>query len=137
MTEDRGQRTEDRVCFNPRPRVGGDIMSMLQQVIFVVSIHAPAWGATGTPDFGPAPNQVSIHAPAWGATYFTDGTAGLLTFQSTPPRGGRLTSSCPRVEALEFQSTPPRGGRQPEAVRLTPLDRVSIHAPAWGATVNP
>ena len=35
--------------FNPRPRVGGDLDILLDQVksrLLAVSIHAPAWGAT-------------------------------------------------------------------------------------------
>ncbi len=76
-------------CFNPRPRVGGDLdtgSALHDQVS--VSIHAPAWGATH--DIGPScltieqfqstpprggrhqhcvsTSNVSIHAPAWGAT---------------------------------------------------------------------
>ena len=36
-----------------------------------------------------------------------------------------------------FQSTPPRGGRQPPTGIVGLLGRdVSIHAPAWGATIN-
>ena len=39
-----------------------------REMIFDVSIHAPAWGATRAA-LPPYPNQgVSIHAPAWGAT---------------------------------------------------------------------
>jgi len=34
----------------------------------VVSIHAPAWGATGSDGQSPLTWSVSIHAPAWGAT---------------------------------------------------------------------
>jgi len=33
-----------------------------------VSIHAPAWGATGGLRLGVGCALVSIHAPAWGAT---------------------------------------------------------------------
>ena len=33
-----------------------------------VSIHAPAWGATGCGRHQPHSRRVSIHAPAWGAT---------------------------------------------------------------------
>ena len=34
----------------------------------VVSIHAPAWGATNTDTSLELATNVSIHAPAWGAT---------------------------------------------------------------------
>ena len=55
--------------FNPRTRVGCDCYpGSLSMYIFDVSIHAPAWGATGIDMFGQLVHQVSIHAPAWGAT---------------------------------------------------------------------
>ena len=78
--------------FNPRTRVGCDGASVACVLIvtwfqsthprgvrlrllrllpdsLVVSIHAPAWGASpdGIAQLGQAP--VSIHAPAWGATF--------------------------------------------------------------------
>ena len=37
----------------------------------------------------------------------------------------------------EFQSTPPRGGRLTRCVAVLGLSHVSIHAPAWGATPDP
>ena len=33
-------------CFNPRSRMGSDAVDVTSCVITVVSIHAPAWGAT-------------------------------------------------------------------------------------------
>ena len=77
-------------CFNPRPRMGGDHHWQMVVLAQHVSIHAPAWGATNTPKYN----------------------VGQLTFQSTPPHGGR--------------PGPPKPHRQESAV--------SIHAPAWGAT---
>ena len=38
-------------------------------LLWQVSIHAPAWGATIYQDFFRRPEWVSIHAPAWGATH--------------------------------------------------------------------
>jgi len=78
-------------CFNPRPRMGGDLWRNLLEdrqtlfqstpphggrqergaaLIFVeqVSIHAPAWGATEALWRMGLTGMVSIHAPAWGAT---------------------------------------------------------------------
>ena len=57
--------------------------------------------------------MVSIHAPARGATLGTRGSLAQYSFQSTPPRGGRLSY-------LEYQ---------------THFFGVSIHAPARGATL--
>ena len=81
---------------------------------FVVSIHAPAWGATIVPVISGHTRYVSIHAPAWGAT----GTWPFgLTFDG-------------------FQSTPPHGGRQATPNEAELHLTVSIHAPAWGATIT-
>ena len=54
-----------------------------------VSIHAPAWGATGTCTVQPEANVVSIHAPAWGATTKMDLSMLYSLFQSTRPHGAR------------------------------------------------
>ena len=218
-----------RRCFNPRTRVGCDVIhSRVMSSATVVSIHAPAWGATGLR--GPAPDSgagfnprtrvgcdhdahgaelgilefqsthprgvrlgyfndlrhlrcVSIHAPAWGATTearvweddrhvfqsthprgvrllqilasckmwdsFNPRTrvgcdASSSTnflhgeeFQSTHPRGVRPSSSANLLQGVEFQSTHPRGVRQCPRSRVQGCQTVSIHAPAWGATVYP
>ena len=78
-------------CFNPRTRVGCDPrrgvgqraacrfqsthprgvrLDRLRQLghTVMVSIHAPAWGATHLRCRVAAQGRVSIHAPAWGAT---------------------------------------------------------------------
>ena len=77
--------------FNPRARMGRDLLHRNSATETVVSIHAPAWGATGqfcgeqqqNTRFNPRARMgrdieaiatiidrrnVSIHAPAWGAT---------------------------------------------------------------------
>ena len=86
----RRHHNRHRASFNPRARVGRDITVSPSQLAAMVSIHAPAWGATNlcgcsyslatfqsTRPRGARqsviakPNQthkVSIHAPAWGAT---------------------------------------------------------------------
>ncbi|MHB9293880.1 hypothetical protein Holit_02999 [Hollandina sp. SP2] len=102
-----------------------------------VSIHAPAWGATHIALDGQAKiMQVSIHAPAWGATlrYFAPPVDGI-EFQSTHPRGVRLGTPLPRNwQKSWFQSTHPRGVRPPDSPVSIQSWKVSIHAPAWGAT---
>ena len=77
-------------------------------------------------------------------------------FQSTHPRGvrprpalrpGAMSCFNPRTRvgcddgtaweigfAYAFQSTHPRGVRRNNGVQHRPVHRVSIHAPAWGAT---
>ena len=48
LSDARLHRHGMKLCFNPRPRVGGDaVASSVQRVQELVSIHAPAWGATG------------------------------------------------------------------------------------------
>ena len=100
----------------------------------VVSIHAPAWGATSEEGGSFAETLVSIHAPAWGATivcrslpdHFQSfnprtrvGCDLLLIlilslpsrFQSTHPRGVRLKVFGKEIFVFKFQSTHPRGVR--------------------------
>ena len=87
-----GRTARRRQSFNPRPRVGGDLLGRTPLTAFSqVSIRAPAWGATREemrqkeqngcfnprprvggdtvwkPNDSP-PHGVSIRAPAWGAT---------------------------------------------------------------------
>ena len=56
------------ICFNPRARVGRDLKIQIKKRKWLVSIHAPAWGATRGGLKGNPGQVVSIHAPAWGAT---------------------------------------------------------------------
>ena len=103
--------------------------------------------------------SVSIHAPAWGATSPSEFFPHLLDmFQSTHPRGVRRDGGyVPVMSTDAFQSTHPRGVRRRTArpqnwsspcfnprtrvgcdaapdQRQAAEGRVSIHAPAWGAT---
>ncbi len=100
------------ICFNPRPRMGGDVKSV-------------GWVGDG--------EGVSIHAPAWGATERESERLRQELFQSTPPHGGRHLKGIFKYVAMVFQSTPPHGGRRQVVTRMHP-GMVSIHAPAWGAT---
>ena len=101
-----------------------------------VSIHAPAWGATRSLRLTACAPRVSIHAPAWGAT--TDSVAHWsygVGFQSTRPRGARLIEVHDAEAYTVFQSTRPRGARPIHIMCYGTIFSVSIHAPAWGATV--
>ena len=166
--------------FNPRARMGRDwyvrqivklwrgfqstrphgarpINASIAETRKLVSIHAPAWGATYTeePDFkfyisfqSTRPHgarladiddsnlsfDVSIHAPAWGATPFLGSGLSAHRFQSTRPHGARLYKDWSQVRAHMFQSTRPHGARPPQCGAGIAAARVSIHAPAWGAT---
>jgi len=122
-----------------------------------VSIHAPARGATCQKDRFPTTSSVSIHAPARGATeclkiakfiqfsFNPRARAGrdftsvrdaqrLFPFQSTRPRGARLSRNSEYLPMRMFQSTRPRGARRGNAFGAQGRAHVSIHAPARGAT---
>ena len=105
------QRSEH---FNPRTRMGCDSL---------LSRHS-------------SPSTISIHAPAWGATTILSFERIEWEFQSTHPHGVRPDVSRMRIEALEFQSTHPHGVRHIRHTHACTLPRISIHAPAWGATVS-
>ena len=124
----------------------------------VVSIHAPARGATrsaavfifeflfqSTRPRGARRRssllrselgEVSIHAPARGAT----STSGhsmrwLRKFQSTRPRGARRDPPC-RSRGCACFNPRAREGRDHDRARLVDFGSVSIHAPARGATAQ-
>ena len=78
--------------FNPRPRAGGD--ATVKQVRESVGSFNPRPRAGGdqVSNLYERESGVSIHAPARGATYLSSYTVGSSAFQSTPPRGGRLSA---------------------------------------------
>ena len=126
---------------------------------FVISIHAPAWGATqnaramyrASPFQSTRPRgarqgrgcrarlrcKISIHAPAWGATAASCSFAGSAEDFNPRARVGRDRARGCRVRKTPpFQSTRPRGARRRvHLLHEVALD-ISIHAPAWGATLR-
>ena len=78
---------------------------------------------------------ISIHAPARGATYFYRVDHEILIFQSTLPRGERRHRWTFQPEPTQFQSTLPRGERRNPGRPEDSCRRISIHAPARGATL--
>ena len=100
------------IGFNPRPRAGGDLIDLARVAIDGVSIHAPARGATRRP--------LSVGSDRW--------------FQSTPPRGGRRDRSRAACAYAGFNPRPRAGGDHRRRCTITIDRRVSIHAPARGAT---
>ena len=84
-----------------------------------------------------AEDLVSIHAPVGGDAVTPAAAFALSGFNPRPRVGGdRIRRSCPLAMPM-FQSTPPRGGRRHPLFLIPQKDRVSIHAPAWGATIFP
>ena len=106
------QRYFHSLYFNPRTHVGCDIGHNITILIFVISIHAPTWGATAKNPSKSYTFKISIHAPTWGATLEFTKIFSQFTFQSTHPRGVRLTPKRHPVGSSLFQSTHPRGVRQ-------------------------
>ncbi len=100
--------------FDPRAREGRDTCRRLPvHCGSVVSIHAPARGATRRVFLGIQLDIASIHAPARGAT---------------------LNKTMSQFVHVVFRSTRPRGARPVLATAARQIDGVSIHAPARGAT---
>ena len=100
----------------------------------VVSIHAPAWGATRTLGLDDVTYRVSIHAPAWGATAGRPECEGPKNVSIHAPAWGATEQKQCNKPKTWFQSTRPRGARQYHRASIPDTSRVSIHAPAWGAT---
>ena len=146
--------------FNPRTRVGCDAIIFGFGMVSLVfqSTHPRGVRHSATHVLSNVA-EVSIHAPAWGATSCTSSKRSAKAsfnprtrvgcdlvnlmlhlpealFQSTHPRGVRPGFTRHQRELTLFQSTHPRGVRRPFGQYLTNKLRVSIHAPAWGATVS-
>ena len=77
---------------------------------------------------------VSIHAPARGATRGTSGVVIFLGFQSTRPRGARLFQVEYSFRHLAGFNPRAREGRDENNIVANIAVAVSIHAPARGAT---
>jgi len=78
----------------------------------VVSIHAPARGATLRTGKPIHDQLVSIHAPARGATLLHIGLPDVVAVSIHAPARGATKDEVLRIVAALFQSTPPRGGRR-------------------------
>ncbi len=118
-THPHGVRHHDIPCprgcdgFNPRTRMGCDLTRAFPGSTGIVSIHAPAWGATALLFLGYLHDIVSIHAPAWGAT--------TICRRILRPSGVSIHA--------------PAWGATHNEIPASDHASVSIHAPAWGATL--
>ena len=78
----------------------------------VVSIHAPAWGATLLFDIrSPLQPCFNPRARVGRDSKHYAASMSAQSFQSTRPRGARLTVTDWKLPLAEFQSTRPRGAR--------------------------
>ncbi len=121
--------------FQSTPPHGGRLLLEAFHGVFEqVSIHAPAWGATQRhwtmrhrQCFNPRPRMGGDRRfPVSGRT--------LKCFNPRPRMGGDPRSALPQCPQCKFQSTPPHGGRHANCAIRSGWQKVSIHAPAWGAT---
>ena len=130
--------------FNPRSREGSDYLesdTYHNEMVFqstlprrerlrynrdkkermIISIHAPAKGATEMflqcYDF----DGISIHAPAKGATGIEVRTMNFTVFQSTLPRRERLKEPFEYGCIVQFQSTLPRRERLITSIQVLNL----------------
>jgi len=120
-----------RSCFNPRARGGRDLMIIHPLISFRFQSTRPR-GARLFRRQNDKLLLVSIHAPAGGAT--PTGRHPLQYWGFNPrARGGRDIYVVMITNLQRFQSTRPRGARRSSQDRA-PDNGVSIHAPAGGAT---
>ena len=144
--------------FNPRARMGRDhFFTSFLLILYHVSIHAPAWGATQqscafrpripvsihAPAWGATPfvlyshhlSDVSIHAPAWGATFEIGRKDKIMSVSIHAPAWGATLFSYGQNAINSCFNPRARMGRDIAKGFLRQIKRVSIHAPAWGATL--
>ena len=90
------------------PAKGATSLSSSFSSSLSISIHAPAKGATSPLFKRFITITISIHAPAKGATSYSLTVAADFQFQSTLPRRERQSKVYRRKISSKFQSTPPR-----------------------------
>ena len=104
---------------------------------FIISIHAPARGATEYSFKSAICSQISIHAPARGATNASAKKQTPLNISiHAPARGATESRVILQQGYTVFQSTLPRGERRVADSNKVEVKQISIHAPARGATKN-
>ena len=99
-----------------------------------ISIHAPSWGATMKKMARMVVDGISIHAPSWGATSISPSFLLSFLFQSTHPRGVRLSSVFCMAILIRISIHAPSWGATEHNYQGVIKAKISIHAPSWGAT---
>jgi len=119
------------VSFNPRARGGRDALRRSLESRTLFQSTRPR-GARLVKRHDDVVVCVSIHAPAGGAT---DHWADCVRYYGFNPRarGGRDDYDGGQLSDVKFQSTRPRGARH-DKMETNETGKVSIHAPAGGAT---
>ena len=104
---------------------------------YFISIHAPTRGATGAE--GHILQwfiRISIHAPTRGATNHSFQNFLTVRFQSTLPQGERRSRK--RKQKRSTKNFNPRSHKGSDIleIQVRRIQRISIHAPTRGATIN-
>ena len=148
-------------CFNPRPRTGSDLGLTYDAEWSIVSIHAPARGATRhhgrrltitlvAGGFNPRPRTgsdlpprrrpkrmwVSIHAPHGERPSTAMMNWWTKSFNPRPRTGSDAQGATGEAHHRSFNPRPRTGSDRLGYVEEEDEDEVSIHAPARGATVS-
>ena len=107
--------------FNSRARKGRDTTPIVPFMDSLVSIHAPARGATEPVEPKSVEPVVSIHAPARGATIARRLHLVFAHVSIHAPARGATRAVVAAVEnALQFQFTRPQGARRPSPCWAAP-----------------
>ena len=98
--------------FNPRSREGSDnVRRRTFTFETLISIHAPAKGATHLITLNYMSSTISIHAPAKGATVTVIPLYHLSSISIHAPAKGATVDFCIKIAIYLFQSTLPRRER--------------------------
>ena len=115
---------------------GDDQWQYVKELLWKISTHAPAGGATG--DGGKAkgePAYISTHAPAGGATLWSKCLSGSsFNFYSRPCGRGDVMA-LENGEKEDISTHAPAGGATVRNVMHQRHRLISTHAPAGGATI--
>ena len=93
------------------------------------------WGATGYLPLKDIIKIISIHAPVWGATFkLLKEKENYLDFNSRSRVGSDWKIESSKLHYRLFQFTLPCGERLNKDNNKIFILAISIHAPVWGAT---
>ena len=129
-------RSQIRVCIISihAPAKGATQIIWNYWKIYSISIHAPAKGATFLFRYRALGDAISIHAPAKGATHQQRYVVTQLSYFNPRSREGS-DSDTDSIHMLDDDFNPrSREGSDKDVNRLETLITISIHAPAKGAT---
>jgi len=123
------------VCFNPRALAGRDCSSDIKMSVSFCFNPRARVGRDQKMDAAKQEVLVSIHAPAWGATSLFPYAPILSKCFNPRARVGRDYGKRKRFCNNKSFNPRARVGRDNGLTKTGYFVTVSIHAPAWGATI--